>query len=147
MRIIIEKPANGAEDEIIIRCAELDDELLGLIKAISSNREQLVGYDGKSACKLEPKDIYYFESVDGKLFACCEKKVYEVKCKLYEAEERFSASDFVRISKSVLANVSYIERVTPSFGARLEAMLTNGEKLIISRQYVPEIKKKLGMEV
>ena len=147
MRIIIEKPEQGAEDEIIIRCAGLDDDLLQLIKALAGSREQLVGYDGKSACKLEPKDILYFESVDGKLFAYCEKNVYEVKCKLYEAEERLSASDFVRISKSVLANVSHIERVTPSFGARLEAMLTNGEKLIISRQYVPEIKKKLGMEV
>ena len=146
MKIIIERPEKDAEDEIIIRCAELDDELLGLIKMLASGREQLIGYDDKSAHKLMPNDIYYFESVDGRLFAYTEKNVYEVRAKLYEIEERFAQSDLVRVSKSVIVNVSHIESVTPSFGARFEAKLTNGEKIVISRQYVPEMKKKLGLE-
>ena len=55
-------------------------------------------------------------------------------------------SDFLRISKSVIANVSKISLISRAFGAKLEAKLKNGEKIIISRQYVPELKRKLGLE-
>ena len=83
--------------------------------------------------------------MDNKVFAYCEREVYEVKEKLYEIEERFEHSDFQRISKSVIVNVSVIDYISPLIGSRLEAKLKNGEKVIISRQYVPELKKKIGI--
>lgn len=145
MKIIIETPPDGAEDEIIIRCRELDDELMKLIYSIKQGRSRLTGYDGKNMVQLSSKDIYYFESVDNKVFAYCEKAVYEVRHKLYEIEEMYSNSDFQRISKSVIVNISHIGSVSPLLGARLEARLMNGERIIISRQYMPELKKKLGI--
>ncbi len=145
MRIIIETPPEGAEDEIVIRCRELDDELIKLIYAIRQGRSRLTGYDGKAMVQLAPQDIYYFESVDNKLFAYCEKAVYEVRHKLYEIEEMYANTDFQRISKSVIVNIAHIETVSPMLGARLEARLGNGERIIISRQYMPELKRKLGI--
>ncbi len=144
MKIIIETPAEG-EDEIIIRCRELDEELMNLIYAVGQGRKRITGYNGKAMVQLVPADIYYFESVDNKVFAYCEKDVYEVKEKLYELESIYKNTDFQRISKSVIANISFIEVVLPMLGARLEAKLKNGERVIISRQYVPELKKKLGI--
>ena len=144
MKIIIETPTEG-EDEIIIRCRELDEELMNLIYAIGQGRRRITGYSGKEMVQLVPADIYYFESVDNKVFAYCEKDVYEVKEKLYELESIYKNTDFQRISKSVIANISFIEAVLPMLGARLEAKLKNGERVIISRQYVPELKKKLGI--
>lgn len=146
MRIIIETPPEGAEDEIIIRCGELDEELMKLIYAIKQGRTRLTGYDGRTIVQLSPKDIYYFESVDNKVFAYCEKTVYEIRHKLYEIEDMYADTDFLRISKSVIANISRIESVSPMLGARLEARLDNGEKLVISRQYMPGLKKKLGLD-
>ena len=35
MRVIIEKPADGDEDEIIVRCREPDDEIMSLIYSIA----------------------------------------------------------------------------------------------------------------
>ena len=145
MRIIIETPPGDEEDEIIIRCRELDEELMKLIYALKQGRSKLTGYDGKDIVQLSSKDIYYFESVDSKVFAYCEKKVYEVRHKLYEIEEMYESSDFQRISKSVIVNISHIGSVSPLLGARLEARLTNGERIIISRQYMPGLKKKLGI--
>ena len=71
--------------------------------------------------------------------------VYELVCKrkLYEIEE-LSAS-YLRISKAQIVNADRIERLTPLFNGRLEAILKNGEKVIISRQYVPELKKHFGV--
>ena len=145
MRIIIETPPDGAEDEIVIRCKALDEDLMKLIYSIKQGRTRLTGYDGKEMVQLSPQDIYYFESVDSKLFAYCEKAVYEVRHKLYEIEEMYANTDFQRISKSVIVNIAHIESVSPMLGARLEARLENGERIVISRQYMPELKRKLGI--
>ncbi len=145
MKIIIETPKDGDDDEIIIRCHELDDELMAFIARLKSGKSQITGYSDSIIRQLSPKEIYYFESVDNKVFAYCEKEVYEVKEKLYEIENRYSHSDFQRISKSVIVNVSLIEYISPMLGSRLEATLKNGERVIISRQYVPELKRKLGI--
>lgn len=144
MKITVETPIEG-EDEIIIRCKELDEELMSLISTVGQWRRRITGYKDKAIVQLVPADIYYFESVDNKVFAYCEKDVFEVKEKLYELESAYKNTDFQRISKSVIANISFIEAVIPILGARLEAKLKNGERVIISRQYVPELKKKLGI--
>lgn len=144
MKITVETPIEG-EDEIIIRCKELDEELMSLISTVGQWRRRITGYKDKAIVQLVPADIYYFESVDNKVFAYCEKDVFEVKEKLYELESIYKNTDFQRISKSVIANISFIEAVIPILGARLEAKLKNGERVIISRQYVPELKKKLGI--
>ena len=69
MRIIIENPKDD-EDEIIIRCSELDEEIMNLILALKQGRSYITGYDDKkNIIKLSPKEIYYFEAVDNRVFA------------------------------------------------------------------------------
>lgn len=144
MKITIETPEQGKEDEIIIRCAELDDDVIALIMRLRSGKNRFAGYSDDGMTMLAMKDIYYFEAVDNKVFAYCEKAVYEVRKKLYELEE-MPSEDLVRISKSVIVNISYIDRLVPMFSGKLEAKLTNGESVIISRQYVGGLKQKLGI--
>lgn len=145
MKITIEDVLPDAEDEIVIRCSSLDDDLMQLIYALKSGRTKINAYSDDGIMQLEPKDIFYFEAVDNKVFACCEKNVYEVREKLYEIEKMYERSDFMRISKSMIADVSKISRINPAFNSRMEAVMKNGEKIIISRQYVPDLKKKLGV--
>lgn len=145
MKITIETPGQGEEDEIIIRCAAIDDSIMELIYAIKMGREKLTAYSDKGIVMLTPKDIYYFESVDNKVFAYCQKEVFEVRKKLYELEKDYSKNDFLRISKSTIVNLSKISYLTPTFNGRFEAILKNGEKTIISRQYVSALKNQLGI--
>ena len=145
MKITIETPAPGQEDEILIRCARLDDRVLELIRALKNEKTRLTAYSDGGITMLEPRDVFYFESVDDKVFAYCAKQVYEVRKKLYELEEDLAGTDFLRISKSTIVDLSKISHLSAAFNGRLEARLTNGEKIIISRQYVPALKKKLGL--
>lgn len=101
--------------------------------------------EGGGICLVELTEIYYFESVDDKVFAYAENDVAEVKWKLYELEERLAGGDFIRIAKSMILNLSKVKRFAPYMGGRFEALLENGEKVLISRQYVPELKKVLGL--
>ncbi len=147
MKIIIETPPPDGEEQIIIRVRSLDKRITELIREINSDGRRLTGYhpDG-SMSVIRSEDIFYFESVDSKIFAYPESGVIELKAKLYELEREFDGSDFVRISKSMILNLSKVDRFSPSVSGRFEAVLVNGEKVIISRQYVPDIRKRLGLK-
>ncbi len=146
MKITIEMPAKGDEDEIIIRCRNVSDELLSVINVIKQEQLHVIGYDAKDIVSLSPAEIYYFESVDNKVFAYCDKKVYEIKSKLYEIEETYNYFGFFRISKSAVVNIKKISSISPLFNGKLTANLANGEKIVISRQYVADLKRKLGIK-
>ncbi len=100
--------------------------------------------DGK-IYRIKTADVYYFESVDQKVFAYCRQEVYEIKSRLYELEGMLSPRDFLRATKSTILNLNHIRQLSPAFNGRFEALLKNGEKMIISRQYVADLKKKLGL--
>ncbi|MCI8968821.1 MAG: LytTR family transcriptional regulator [Lachnospiraceae bacterium] len=145
MKITITEPGEGEEDEIIVRCRHMDQQLLKLIYAIKAGRERITALQDGDYFQVAPDEIYYFEAVDSKVFLYLEKEVYETKLKLYELEEIFRNTDFFRASKSCIVNLSKVKRLSPAFNGRFEALMRNGERVIISRQYVPVLKQKLGL--
>lgn len=88
-------------------------------------------------------DIFYFESVDKKIFVYCEKEVYRSNYKLYELEEMLSQVGFVRVSKSVLLNVEKLIAIKTLVNSKLEAKLSNGESVCVTRKYLKDIKNEL----
>ena len=145
MKITIEALADGAEEEIIIRTNTMDSDIINLIYAVKAGRNRITAFYENEIVQLDSKEVYFFESVDNKVYACCEKKVFEIKQKLYELEEIYKQTNFVRISKSMIVNISKVSKIVPMFNGRLEGVLCNGEKVIITRQYVANLKKKLGI--
>lgn len=145
MKIIIEDKPQDEEDVIIVRCNTLDDSLLRLLQSIKSKTYKIAGIKDGKTTMIDPKDIYYFESVDNKVFLYQAKDVYEVKLKLYEIEQKYAEMNFFRASKSVIINPNKIKTIEPVLGSRLEIVLLNQERIIISRQYVGELKRLLGL--
>ena len=144
MKITIKEPPTGVEDEIIVLCHNISPELLSVLNALKTPSSMLVAYVDNEIHRINPSDIFYLEAVDKKTFIYCERDVYESKLKLYELEA-LAINDFFRISKSVIVNASKIKSLIPSFSGRVEAILANKERVIISRQYVSELKKALGV--
>lgn len=71
--------------------------------------------------------------------------VYEASQKLYELEQSLKSQGFLRISKSCILNLDYLQHVRALFNGKYEATLTNNEKLTINRSYVPAFKKAFGL--
>lgn len=145
MKITIITPSPGEEEEIIFRCHTLTDEMKQLVYRLEHGDMKLTGYDENGIYPLEASDVYYFEATDNKVFAYCERDVYEVREKLYQLEELLVSFSFMRASKSMILNLNKIKHLSPAFGGRFEALLENKEKVIISRQYVPVLKERLGL--
>ncbi len=146
MKIIIESPGPDEEDSVIVRCASPDQRLISMLLSFQTANTELTGYLDDKIVRLDYQDVYYFEANENRVFAYYQSEVYEVKYKLYELEELFSPMDFVRCSKSMIVNMEEIEYLSPLFSGKLEAHLKNGEKVVISRQYVHSLKVKLGIE-
>lgn len=146
MKITIEEIGNGQEEEIILRCHEVSPEILQLIGSLKTSKNGLLGTKGEEIHRLSLDDIFYFEVVDNRAFFYCRDGVYESKMKLYEFEQYSQNSSFFRASKSTILNADKINYVSPSFSGRFQATLLNGEKLIVSRQYVGVLKKKMGLQ-
>lgn len=145
MKVRVEIVEEG-EEEIVVRMRNQDAWLVGQIKRLVREGAPLLGYgsDG-SMSPLDLQEIYYFESVENRVFAYGVKDVLELKCRLYELEERFAGTDLIRISKSMILSLEKVERFVPVLGGRIEAVLANGERVVISRQYVPDVKRRLGL--
>ncbi len=145
MKIVIEDIGPEEEEQIIIRCKELNEATLRLISEMKMREKKLIGTKDGKITMIDPSTVYYFEGVDNKVFLYCKQNVYETKLKLYEIEEDYKNTDYFRASKSVILNVSKIKSISPAYSGRFEALLFNGETILISRQYVPELKRKLGL--
>lgn len=145
MKITIQDLSDGEEEEIIIRCRGMDEQMMKLVYALKAGREKLTVSKEDRLFRILPAAVYYFEAVDNRVFAYLEKDIYETKYKLYELEKRLSGTDFFRASKSTLLNLAKVESMSPAFSGRFEAYMKNGERLIISRQYVPVLKERLGL--
>lgn len=145
MKITIVDRLDNEEDEIIIRCRQMDEKLLKMIYALRAGMDKITGVRGNDFVQLDPRDIFYFEAVDNKVFVYMDKEIFEAKQKLYELEKRFDGTDFIRVSKSIILNLTKVKSLRPAFNGRFEAYMKNGETVVISRQYVPVLKGKLGL--
>lgn len=105
----------------------------------------MTGYRNSAVYRLKLKDICYFEVVDGKSFLYSEKDVYDSRLKLYEFEELSRKAGFFRAGKSLILNTDKIDHVVPSFSGRFQAVLKNGEKVVVSRQYVADLKRQMQL--
>jgi DNA-binding LytR/AlgR family response regulator len=145
MNIIIDESLEYEDIEIVIKCNHIDESLQELIKQINAFGQSIPCRDGRNFYPLSAGQVYYFETVDDKLFAYCHDEVHECRVRLHEVEMQLEDSKFVRVTKSSILNLKYLKKVRPLLNGKYEANLKNGEKLIISRNYVVNVKKKIGI--
>ena len=67
--------------------------------------------------------------------------------KIKPDDDELKEYDFVKVSRTCLVNINELVHIKALANSRLEAELSNGEKIIVSRTYIPEIKRKIFKEV
>lgn len=132
---------------IIIEYPKLDAKTKKLIKKIKSLDLVISGNSNGKIFQLHISDIYYVESVERKTFLYTKDEVYITDKKLYELEEMMREAGIIRISKFCLMNMDMLYSVKQLINSQLEATLINGEKLIVARTYLKNIKNILREEV
>jgi len=145
MKVEVKLIDSTMEESALINVHSLGENISMAIKLLENNKNNIIGIkDGKSYV-IDITKIYYIEAIDNKTFIYLKDDVYESKYKLYELENVLDRAKFLRCSKSMICNIRKIKIVKTSLNGRLDATMLNDEQIVISRSYVKELKKMLGM--
>lgn len=143
MQTKITKIDKDQPEYLEIHCYKISDEVREIIAFVKSRQGQLTGTADERQYEIAVSDVFYIESVDNKTFIYTKNKVYETRQKLYELEEILKEKRFLRVSKSTLLNLMKVSAIKPALNSRFTAELFSGEQVVITRKYVPELKKAL----
>lgn len=133
------------ENEVLLRCRKLDDEMLEILSLLRERSFKLAARKDGEIYFLKPGDIFYAEAVDGKTFVYTPDMVLETARSLTRLLDVYGDMGFVRIGKSQIVNLYYVSKLRSLPNSRIEITLKNREKLIVSRHYIHSLKEKLGM--
>ena len=93
---------------------------------------------------LRPEDVYLIRVEQEKTIVYGKTKKYVSGKRLYELEQ-YLGGRFMRISKSALVNLRYLDYVEASFNGLMLLRLKNQSEEYVSRKYLPNLKRYLGL--
>ena len=145
MKLRIEITDELTENEVVIRCNQIDDNIKKLqsyIKDLSS--PQIVFYKDQQEFFIPLDDILFFETEGERVYAHTAKDAFRVKYKLYELED-ILPRNFARASKGTIVNTSKIYAINRQLTSSSQVRFTNTHKQIyISRHYFNTLKDILN---
>ena len=147
MRVRFEQVASKEQESALIRATEKTTDILNAMDLLENGSGGITVTKDRSTyfCKLTQIYYIYIESVDKHTYVYTKGDCYESRDRLYELEEKLGIY-FVRISKAMIVNLRKIRNVSAEPGGRMTAVLLNDERVIISRSYVKELKRRLGIQ-
>ena len=145
MKVTVERIGPEREEELIVRCHDPGASWVEGVREAASGRRTVCCWREDMLRRLKLSEVFYFEVVDDRSFVYTQAEVFEAKEKLYEFERLCAGSTLFRCSKSMILNAEKIDYVRPSLSGRFEAVLSNGEKAVVSRKYVADLKRMLGV--
>ena len=145
MNVTITENPRLVDIEVTVACPRIDERVQRIVAGLSTFDRKLTGESDGATYRLDLDDVCYAETVDGRTFLSTKDAVYQTPLRLYELEDQLAGTEFIRASKQLLANFDHVKAIRPEPGARLQLLLDNDEAVIVSRQYAPAIKRKLGL--
>ena len=135
MKITVDVDENYIENEVVIKCSEINEEIINLQKILSTRNA--------INTKIELENIIFFETDGDVVKAHTRNNIFETKNRLYELEQILPCY-FCRISKSAIVNVKEIYSITKNITASSKIEFKNTHKnIFVSRGYFKPLKNKI----
>ena len=148
MRVEIKIAPDIGEPIAIIHTPKMTPELAMWVEMLERAEDKPSLLIAKNDDKLyvirhEDVEIIRTEGGETKLYNR-NAQVFTIPKPLHEIQERLGAG-FVRISRSAIVNIDRADHLSPSFNGTMKIAMKNGVSDYISRKYLGEFKKSLGM--
>ena len=139
---IITRQVEGKPLTVTIEYPEYTDAVKGLVKRIENLDVSFNAISKDGQIHISISDVYYLENVERKVFLYTKEDVFRLNASMSEINLITEDSDLVRISRTCIMNTSHLSGIRQLKNSHLEATLDNGEKLIVSRKYLHDIKRR-----
>ena len=145
MKVSIDISAEYKEPFAVIHTDKVTAEIQRAVDMLGTNETPVTAFrNEEDIVVLKPDEVYMVRVEDGDTIIYGAKSRYRSRRRLYELSEQLG-SKFMQISKTTLVNLSYMDSIEPGFSGTLLLKLKNGSKDYVSRKYLPEFKKYLGL--
>jgi DNA-binding LytR/AlgR family response regulator len=145
MKVNVDISSQYKEPYAVIYTNEVTEEIQRMIDIIGSKDNPLTALQSNGDMViLQPGEIYMVRVENGETIIYTEKMNYRSRKRLYEVGQQLG-KQFMQISKTTLVNLSYMDSIESGFSGTLLLKLKNGCKDYVSRRYLSEFKKYLGL--
>lgn len=146
MNVSVDIDSRFEEAKVTIESPELTEDVQEVLTFIKGRDTKfLIGKEGDMQHIIKPAEIHYCHTENDKVIAVTGKGSFQLTERLYELEELLPTHQFIRLSKSVIANLYELSRFEASFNGTLCVYFKSGAKEYVSRTYVKDIKNALKM--
>ena len=145
MKVSIDISNEYKEPFAVIHTDKVTDEIQRAVDVLGTKETPVTAYrNEEDIVVLKPDEIFMVRVEDGDTVIYGAKSQYRSRRRLYELLEQLG-NKFMQISKTTLVNLSYMDSIEPGFSGTLLLKLKNGNKDYVSRKYLPEFKRYLGL--
>jgi len=144
VKLRIELTDGTTEDEVVIHCSNVDDNVKKLQEFIRNlSVPRITFYKDSQEFYLPLDDILFFETNGEQVFAHTTADAFKVKLRLYELEETLP-KQFTRIAKGTIVNIKQIYAINRNLTSSSKISFTGTHKHIYaSRYYFNSLKQKM----
>ena len=146
MKIKIEIDDGLMEEEIVIRCKSLNEDVISIQKRITdavNSRMQLEVTKGEKEYYITIDEILFFETAENCVVVHTASQIYETKHRLYELEDLLPGN-FVRVAKSTILNANKVRSINKNItGASEVEFAGSNKRVFVSRNYLKLLMMKL----
>ncbi len=148
MKVEVKIDPDLSRPHVIIRAPAATPEVLALAERLRREETSapFTAFRENEAVLIPLGDILRFYA-DGKGVSCqTEKGTFAVRQRLYELEEEFAGTRFVRVSNSEIVNLDRVTALDLSLTGTIRMTLAGGAAVAFaSRRYVKKIKEAVGL--
>ena len=140
-KMIVNKECEESICATVHERTPLIDEVERLV-SLDDAPDTVVGYEEDTIAVVRIADVELFFVENDKVYAHCgDNKIYRIKKTLSEIEQ-IVPNDFVRISKSGIANWSKVSKMNVQLSGAVNVIFKSGYSDYISRRCFADIKRR-----
>lgn len=147
MKIRIELDENQAEEEVVIRCSSLNEQVVAIQNALRDAvgaTQKLPASRGTTEYYLPIDSILFFETDESGVLVHTRKELYQTRYRLYELENLLPGF-FMRVSKSAILNTKLVYSIDRNLTASSIVSFQGTHKQVyVSRYYYKPLISKLA---
>lgn len=145
MNVKVDISPEHSDPYAVIYTDKVTDEIQRMIDMFSASDAPVTALlNEEDIVVLKPEEIYMVRVEDGDTIIYGAKERYRSRKRLYEMGQQLGIR-FMQISKTTLVNLSYMDSIEPGFSGTLLLKMRNGCQDYVSRKYLPDFKKYLGL--
>lgn len=136
------------EIDITVKAANFSNEVQALMKKLDELNMKFssIPLAVNDKVIMVPIDqIIAVEVFENELTIYTLEKSYQLRGQLKKMVERINDGNFVQISKNTVINLNHLDSLETAFSGNMTAFVSNDLKFSVSRKYLTNLKKQLGM--